>query len=249
MIITIEFLNDSRLVVTMYYIFIFWFVYSFFGWIMETIYTSIPKKAFQDRGFLTMPIIPIYGFGAMIAVVLLKPVSDNLFLVFLLGIFCTSLLEYVTSYLMEKLFHMRWWDYSDKKFNIHGRICLRNSFLFGVLSVALIQFIHPFLSKFVYKTPEDVLNQVAAVLMGLVILDFLHSILFSFKFSKVFGDLELTQKGYQSSRADTLLRIEGSFMDLKARVHQLEHRILKKYPKLKDDLVTMLEEIKKNIDS
>lgn len=158
-------------------IFIYWFIYSFFGWITETLYTSIPKKSFQDRGFLAMPIIPIYGFGAIIAVYVLKSVSDHMVLVFILGLILTSLLEYITSLMMEKLFHMRWWDYSHRKFNIQGRVCLRNSLLFGLLSVFLVKWIHPLMMNLVEPVDTRILQNIAVVLMITLFFDGLHSLL------------------------------------------------------------------------
>lgn len=229
-------------------VFIYWFIYAFFGWIAETLYTSIPKGSFQDRGFLTMPIIPIYGFGAIIAVYVLKPISNNMVSIFIWGFFLTSLLEYITSFVMEKFFHMRWWDYSDRKFNIKGRVCLRNSLLFGILSVLLVKLIHPFFSQFVEPLSGYLLNNMVAILGALVFFDFLHAILFSFKFSKVFAELNETKESYASSRKATLMTLEKSVKTLKSKVNHLEHRLLVKYPVLKEDLHDMIEEIKEIIE-
>ena len=120
-----------------------WFMaYSILGWVYESTICSIGEKKFINRGFLNGPYCPIYGAGAILDILILGKISDP-FLLFFLGMTVTSSLEYITSYLMEKLFHARWWDYSDRKFNINGRVCLLGAIVFGTFSVLLIKFIHP----------------------------------------------------------------------------------------------------------
>ncbi|HBN80313.1 MAG TPA: hypothetical protein DD433_02900 [Ruminococcaceae bacterium] len=124
-------------------------MYSFLGWLCESIYCSIPEKRFINRGFLNGPFCPVYGFGALLNITALLPASGKLpfpwdfAFLFLGGMILTSALEYATGYLLEKLFHATWWDYSKHRFNLHGRICLHNSLLFGLMSVLLIKVIHP----------------------------------------------------------------------------------------------------------
>lgn len=118
-------------------------IYSFLGWVCETIYCSIIFKKFVNRGFLNGPFCPVYGFGAILLLYILKPLPKNALLVFFAGVVITTALEYITACILEKLFHAKWWDYSKNKFNYKGRICLLNSTLFGLLSVALIFFIEP----------------------------------------------------------------------------------------------------------
>ena len=119
------------------------FIYSFLGWVCECIYCSIAQRKIINRGFLAGPYCPIYGFGAVFVLVLLQPFMDNPLIVFLLGVLITSTLEYITSVVMEKIFHTRWWDYSHYKYNINGRVCLLNSFLFGVMSLFVVYIVHP----------------------------------------------------------------------------------------------------------
>ena len=106
--------------------------YSFLGWCGEMVYCSIGQRRLcEKRGFLNGPICPIYGHGAIVVLLALDGGCDSPVLTFFLGAVLTSLVEYVTSYAMEKLFHMRWWDYSRYRFHINGRVCLLNSTLFG----------------------------------------------------------------------------------------------------------------------
>lgn len=107
------------------YILIF-FIYAIAGWIMETTTISIRNKKFVNRGFLVGPICPIYGYGVVLVSVLLKKYQEDMVATFCMSIIICGLLEYFTSFFMEKIFKARWWDYSQKKFNINGRICLEN---------------------------------------------------------------------------------------------------------------------------
>lgn len=131
---------------------IYFSIYAFLGWLCEDLYCGIPNKKFINRGFLYGPYCPIYGVGALAILYPLLLVSKHPLIVFLAGIVITSALEYVTSWAMEKLFHARWWDYSTYPFNLNGRICLKNSILFGILCLFVVYVVHPFIRDIV----EDV---------------------------------------------------------------------------------------------
>lgn len=118
--------------------FLLMLLYSFLGWCGEMVYCSLGQRRLcEKRGFLNGPICPIYGHGALLVLWALDGGCANPLLTFLLGALMTSALEYATSFAMEKLFHMRWWDYSARRFNLNGRVCLRNSVLFGAACVLL----------------------------------------------------------------------------------------------------------------
>ena len=120
------------------FLFLLLLLYSLVGWCGEMVYCSLGQgRLCEKRGFLNGPICPIYGHGALLVLLVLDGGCKNPLLTFLLGALLTSALEYLTSFAMEKLFHMRWWDYSQKPFNLNGRICLRNSALFGAACVLL----------------------------------------------------------------------------------------------------------------
>lgn len=148
-----------------YQIILLFTLYSFLGWLSETIYCSVPAGKFINRGFLNGPFCPVYGFGALLVVFFLKPFRGNIALLFLCGMVVTSVLEYITAFLLEKLFHTKWWDYSEYKFNIHGRVCLLNSVLFGILSAFVMKVIHPFLFSLLSRLPGW-LSAVLAVIAG-----------------------------------------------------------------------------------
>ena len=124
-------------------------IYSFIGWFMEVIWTFITDKKLVNRGFLIGPYCPIYGVGCLLLIVLLDRFKDNVFLLFFMSIIVCSILEYSTSFVMEKLFKARWWDYSNRKFNLNGRICAETMIPFGVLGVIVVYFVNPILSNIV----------------------------------------------------------------------------------------------------
>lgn len=147
------------------------FIYSFLGWICESIYCSIGNKRIINRGFLSGPICPIYGFGALAIIFLLNGFMDNTSLLFLYGIIITSVLEYIAGFFLEKIFNTRWWDYSKKMCNIKGRICLKNSILFGVLCVLLMQIMHPILSRFITLLPILLLIALVVLITTIFFID------------------------------------------------------------------------------
>jgi len=127
---------------TWYQWLLFFFIYCFIGWIIESTYVSVRSLHFVNRGFLRLPLLPLYGSGAIIMLWLSIPVQGNLFLVFLFGMLGASALEYVTGYVMERLFKMKYWDYSSNPFNINGYVCLTNSIAWGFLTLLLTEVIH-----------------------------------------------------------------------------------------------------------
>lgn len=134
--------------------FCFFVIYSFIGWICETAFCSIPAKKFINRGFLNGPFCPIYGTGAVLVLWLFSRYQDDIAVLFVMSTVVTSIIEYITSYLLEKIFHLSLWDYSKRWANLNGRICLRNSLLFGVMSVLMVKVIHPYIKHFLSLWPS-----------------------------------------------------------------------------------------------
>ena len=151
--------------------FILFLIYSFMGWSIEVVNSLISEKKFVNRGFMLGPYCPIYGYSAIIMVLYLDQYRDNVLTVFLLAVVVCSIVEYLVSYAMEKLFNARWWDYSNKKFNINGRVCLTNAFLFGILGVILVYFINPFLYGLLSEVNTKVLMIISIILLVLFVID------------------------------------------------------------------------------
>ena len=140
-----------------YYILLF-FVASFLGWLMEVVSKLFQYHRFINRGFLLGPICPIYGFGSVLITVLLSRYAERPLAVFCLGMIVCGTLEYVTSFVLEKLFHARWWDYSQKRFNLNGRVCADTLIPFGMLGLVMIYCIKPFLFRYFAELPLGWLN-------------------------------------------------------------------------------------------
>ncbi len=137
------------------YIFYFFF-YSFIGWFFESCYCSIRPKKWINRGFLRGPLCPIYGTGGLVMMICLLPlrhITKNLYvnelLIFVAGAILCDIVEFMTSYIMEKLFNARWWDYSNKKFNIQGRICLTHTFYWGTCSCLFVFILEPIMNLYI----------------------------------------------------------------------------------------------------
>lgn len=148
--------------------FILFIVYSVFGWAIETVWCAIIQKRFTDRGFLIGPYCPIYGVCSIIAIKLLAKYKTDFLTVFMLSMLICSLIEYITSYLMEKLFKARWWDYSDQKLNINGRVCLKNAVLFGLLGMLLVCVINPYVQALVNSFSGNIVYNVISVIVACI---------------------------------------------------------------------------------
>ncbi len=147
------------------------FVYSFFGWCTEVIFSAIRLRSFVNRGFLNGPICPIYGFGIVTVILILYEYQYNAIKLYCTSVVIATLLEWITGLLLEKLFHHRWWDYSNQPFNIQGHICLVFSLAWGVACVIVINYFHPVIIKFIQCIPNRFNTIVIAELMCIFIAD------------------------------------------------------------------------------
>lgn len=148
--------------------FLTFLMFSVIGWICEVLYVGLFfEHKFINRGFLYGPLCPIYGFGGIVILSLPKALQDPIWVLFLSGIFFCTLVEYLGSWILEKMFHAHWWDYSNQKItikgktiplNIKGRVCLLNSILFGVMTVVVIDFVQPLINRFFALFPDVYLN-------------------------------------------------------------------------------------------
>ena len=155
--------------------FIYFIIYSIVGYVAEVIFVSIQSKKIVNRGFLCGPILPIYGLGAIAMILLLRRYTHDYIALFVFGALIASILEYFIGFALEKIFHNKWWDYSDCKYNLNGRICLSNTILFGLGSVALLEIMHPFFSKYVLRLGSKSLIIIFIVLSALLVLDTIYS--------------------------------------------------------------------------
>ena len=217
-------------------------LYSLLGWACESTYCSIPAKRFINRGFLNGPFCPVYGVGALLVIFLLRPFTQNLLVLFVFGVLVTSVLEYITGFLLEKLFHTTWWDYSKRKFNIKGRVCLRNSLLFGVLSVLLLHFINPFVEKLEAWIPERVLPTIAFIFLFYFITDSVITVRSILAMNGKLDELEEIKNKGEENRE----RLQQSF---ESKVNATREAVLELQAASVERLQERIETISKGLNS
>lgn len=151
---------------------LFFFIYCFLGWVWESCYVSAKNREWINRGFLHGPMLPIYGSGAIIVLICTIGVRDQIVLIFLFGMIGATILEYVTGACMERLFRVRYWDYSHMPLNLKGYICLPVSLGWGVFSVLLVRVIHVPIENLVLQIPERIAEVVSVVCSSAFAVDF-----------------------------------------------------------------------------
>lgn len=176
--------------ISLYYIISWFFIYSFLGWAWESAYVSIKNRKLVNRGFITGPFCTIYGAGAVTVYLLLRPFEENLIFLYLGGVVTATVLEYITGWIMETVFHTRWWDYSEKKYNLHGYISLASSLLWGVFSVLLFEILQPFVSWITDLYPRSIGEMILTGVSVLYGIDFGVSAYTAFGLSKTFEKME-----------------------------------------------------------
>ena len=159
----------------MIYFLLFMF-YAVFGWVMEVSCKLVEYKRFINRGFLIGPYCPIYGYGALLITLLLDKYKDDILVLFILSMLVCSILEYVTSYLLEKIFHAKWWDYSKRRFNLNGRISAHTLIPFGILGVLMMRFINPFVLNIINSIDNNLLSIISLVLLIIYLMDTIISV-------------------------------------------------------------------------
>lgn len=224
---------------------ILFFIYSIAGWIMEVILSIIQRKKLINRGFLIGPYCPIYGTGIIAITVLLRKYEEDIVITFIMAILICGVLEYFTSYLMEKIFHARWWDYSTKRFNINGRICLETLIPFAILACLVIYFTNPLLLGLLENISETIITTIAIALSVVFIVDSIVSFKLIFNLSKV-SKLKVNVKDNTEEISKKVKRI------LQDRL-KLHRRIIMAFPyaentiKIKEWIAEKQDKIKKEI--
>ena len=240
-----------------YLLFLYFFIYSVIGWSLEVIYCRLLDGKFTNRGFLHGPYCPIYGTGATLIVLLLNRFYSNPVLVFTLGMIVTSILEYITSFVMEKLFKAKWWDYSNMKFNINGRVCLLNSALFGILGLILVYVLNPLITGFMESINIVYLNYIAKAISVIMIIDLTITITEVVNFKKKLSELrEFTEELIKQKKiSNENSPIYNKMLEVKQKIishkNVVNSRLTKAFPNLtfKDNNIEFLtiKEIKRKL--
>ena len=198
------------------------FLYSFLGWCTEVSYVALVSGRFVNRGFLNGPVCPIYGFGVVIVLGCLEPLQENLLLLFLGSVVLTSLLEWLTGFLLEMLFHQRWWDYSDQPFNLGGYICLRFSIMWGLACLFVVKIVHPSVLLLIRLIPRPLGWTLLAIFGAVLAVDLAATLRTIAKINRSLGQIdELAGKireisdGVGENLADRVLEAAERGSDLK----------------------------------
>lgn len=228
----------------MYYVFIITFllflIYAFIGYIVEIISVSLQeKKLVLSRGYLIGPIIPIYGVGALFMILFLSKYRNDLIVLFFMSMIICTTLEYITSLLMEKIFGLRWWDYSARKFNINGRVCLEYGVLFGLGGIAVINIFNPMIKKLLYSVPSILIIITGNILLFLFILDILES-------TYIICKLKVNFSKY--IRGDATSEIKREVLESLSKNTTLTSRLINAFPHIKYSSSDMLRDFNKMIN-
>ena len=200
------------------------FIYSLIGWIWESTFKSIRQKKFINRGFLNGPWLPIYGFGALIIITVTFQFRRNNILIFLLGMVTASLFEFLVGYMMEKLFHARYWDYSHLPLNINGYIALPVSILWGFFSLILVNVINVPVIHFVETIPSIFLYFIDVICLILFVLDTVLSTVQALDLKKVLN--------YNTILLNNIKSIKDSEKIIKEKDLRKAEKVIKRNPGL-----------------
>lgn len=239
--------------------FMLFFIYAIFGWIIETTLVSIEKRKFVNRGFLIGPYCPIYGFGGLAITILLKNYTKDPIVLFLMAVIICGTLEYFTSYIMEKIFKARWWDYSAKKYNINGRICLETVVPFGILGCLVMYVLNPITFKYLNMLSNSMLNIISAICFTIFITDNIVSYNVISSFTKTVKTInvgkikdnteEITKKVREVLIGKSFFnkRLMEAYPNLQAKIKEKARQIAQKAKEVKTEMSDKVESMKEKI--
>ena len=217
------------------YLFLLFLMYAILGWIAEVLLALYTHKKFINRGFLIGPYCPIYGVGVLLIIWLLKRYTDSALALFVLAMVICMVLEYLTSFIMEKLFNTRWWDYSDMRFNINGRICLETAIPFGIGGLIIMYIVNPFFERILNMLSSKAIVIIGISLLILFLIDLGISLrvilrINSVDVSKYTDNTELVNKKvkeYLMAHSVLTRRLIESFPNAKLRIKKIKDKIKK----------------------
>jgi len=205
--------------------FIIFYFYSIVGYFCEIISIFRLRKEFVwNRGYLLGPYLPVFGFGGILITIFLTQYKEEPLTLFILGMVYCGTLEYLTSLLLEKIFHLRWWDYSQRKFNINGRICLETSVMFGLGAIVLVYFSNTVLFNFINQFPSIVVTTVAIVIFLIMLIDFAIS---TMEIIRLKSDIKLV------GTKDATYELKKKMKESLQKNYYYYERILKAFPHLR----------------
>lgn len=244
-------INTTLLISNVFTLFYYFVIYSFMGWCVETVYATINKREFVNRGFLHGPFCPIYGFGTLSIIILLKPIETNYIFLFLGSVCLTSFIEYITGYILETAFNSTWWDYSDNSFNLHGRVCLSFSIIWGLVSMFILKVVHPYIVYIVNLIPLNTGRILFNITLVYFIIDFTITVITIFKLRSLLTQLNTAYSDLTDKLSDFKLNLGNTkdISELKIRLDALIESAEMKVSKKKSEIENIIKELKIKYDS
>ncbi len=231
------------------------FIYAFLGWCTEVSYAALNTGLFVNRGFLNGPVCPIYGFGIVIVLACLIPLKHNFFLLFLGSVVLTSALELTTGFVLEKLFHQRWWDYSDKPFHLGGYVCLQFSVLWGLACVFVVDILHPSIEFLIRIIPPTLGWALLVLFAAVMAVDLVATVRTIAKINRQLSQIdELAAKikgasnEFGETLADKVLDAVEKGSDLKEELDTFIGALANRKEGLEDALSMKKLELQENLD-
>lgn len=228
----------------------YFIIYAIGGWMVEVAYAAYTEKKFVNRGMLNGPVCPIYGFGVLLVLLLLEPVNNNLPILFIASVIICSVLEYVTGFLLEKLLHTRWWDYSDFKYNLSGYICLSFSIYWGLFCVFIVHFVQPSIANIVGLVNTKLLLFMLIFAYALLIIDFAVTAQTLYKLrlklvrmDKIAKDMRVLSNDLGCRIYERTLKVEGFIDENKSFMEKLGYDLEQFISKLEKRIETRVEDI------
>lgn len=204
---------------------LFFFLYSFLGWIWESCYVSVRQHRWVNRGFMHGPMLPLYGSGAMVVLIATIPVRDNLWMVFIMGMIGATTLEYITGVTMECMFHVRYWDYRNMKFNVKGYICPLATLCWGGFSILMVKVIHVPIEDLVLKIPITVTDILAFALVVVAAVDFTQSFNEAMDMKNILVQLEASREQIQKMQEKLKQTSEEMQEKLKQSSEEMQEKL------------------------
>lgn len=224
----------------------FFYFYCFCGWCFESAYVSLKAGKPVNRGFMRGPFLPLYGSGAIMMLVVSMPFQDNVLLTYLAGVVGATALEYVTGVTMEALFKVRYWDYSNQRFNFQGHICLSSSIAWGFLTILMTRVVHRPVEQFVLSIPGSILAPVTLVLTLYIVVDFTLSFKAAMelrdllvKMQKLKEEVERLQKRLDILIAFSNAEKEQRRQESELSLAELSHGVKQRFASLKENIQSM----------
>lgn len=206
---------------------LYFLIYGFLGWCCEVSFATLKTGKFVNRGFLNGPICSIYGFGMIIVLLVLTPVKENPFILFLCSMILTTLLEFITGFILEKFFHKKWWDYSNEPFNIKGYVCVRFSVLWGLCCLLVVDIFHPLIEKIVSSISVNLSLIIIIICFVIYIVDHIVTILQMIDYNKYVKELERLSNDLKFASEKIGKTVSDATLVIMKEYHKIDEKLKK----------------------